>query len=70
MADGLSGTYNSACMARNMDNNPDRIEVINSKTPICGIFKKGTTELIYKNRNRVTDVENKPTVTRGKVGEG
>lgn len=35
MADGLSGTYNSACMAKNMDNNPDRIEVINSKT-LCG----------------------------------
>lgn len=35
MADGLSGTYNSACMAKNMDINPDRIEVINSKT-LCG----------------------------------
>ena len=35
MADGLSGTYNSACMAKNMDENPDRIEVINSKT-LCG----------------------------------
>lgn len=32
MADGLSGTYNSACMAKNMEENPDRIEVINSKT--------------------------------------
>ena len=35
MADGLSGTYNSACMAKNMDSNPSRIEVINSKT-LCG----------------------------------
>lgn len=35
MADGLSGTYNSACMARNMDENPDRIHVINSQT-LCG----------------------------------
>ncbi|GAA0084047.1 fatty acid kinase binding subunit FakB2 [Clostridium sp. CTA-7] len=35
MADGLSGTYNSACMAKNMDNNPERITVINSKT-LCG----------------------------------
>lgn len=35
MADGLSGTYNSACMAKNMDKNPERIEVINSKT-LCG----------------------------------
>lgn len=35
MADGLSGTYNSACMAKNMDSNPDRIEVINSQT-LCG----------------------------------
>lgn len=35
MADGLSGTYNSACIAKNMDKNPERIEVINSKT-LCG----------------------------------
>lgn len=35
MADGLSGTYNSACMAKNMDSNPERIEVINSQT-LCG----------------------------------
>lgn len=35
MADGLSGTYNSACMAKNMAENPERIEVINSKT-LCG----------------------------------
>lgn len=35
MADGLSGTYNSACMAKNMDENPDRINVINSQT-LCG----------------------------------
>lgn len=35
MADGLSGTYNSACTAKNMDNNPKRIEVVNSKT-LCG----------------------------------
>ncbi len=35
MADGLSGTYNSACMAKNMDKNPDRIHVINSRT-LCG----------------------------------
>ena len=26
---------------------------------------KATNELIYKNRNRLTDVENKLTVTRG-----
>lgn len=35
MADGLSGTYNSACIAKSMDENPDRIDVINSKT-LCG----------------------------------
>lgn len=35
MADGLSGTYNSACMAKNMDEHPERIEVINSQT-LCG----------------------------------
>lgn len=32
MADGLSGTYNSACAAKNICDNPDRIEVVNSKT--------------------------------------
>lgn len=35
MADGLSGTYNSACVAKDMATNPDRIEVINSET-LCG----------------------------------
>ena len=35
IADGLSGTYHSACMAREMDPNPERIHVINSKT-LCG----------------------------------
>lgn len=32
MADGLSGTYNSACTAKNICENSDRIEVVNSKT--------------------------------------
>lgn len=32
MADGLSGTYSSACMAKNMLDNPSNIEIINSKT--------------------------------------
>ena len=35
MADGLSGTYENACMAREMVENKDRITVINSKT-LCG----------------------------------
>ena len=35
MADGLSGTYQSACMAKGMVENNDRITVINSKT-LCG----------------------------------
>ena len=35
MADGLSGTYNSACVARGMAKNPERIHVINSET-LCG----------------------------------
>ena len=35
MADGLSGTYNSACVARGMAENPERIHVINSQT-LCG----------------------------------
>ena len=38
MADGLSGTYNSACVAREMDDNPERIDVINSQT-LCGPHK-------------------------------
>ena len=32
MADGLSGTYGSACMAKNLSEESERIEVINSKT--------------------------------------
>jgi len=35
MADGLSGTYQSACGARNMVDNSDKITVINSTT-LCG----------------------------------
>lgn len=35
MADGLSGTYQSALMARDMANNPELIHVINTKT-LCG----------------------------------
>lgn len=35
MADGLSGTYQSACMAKGMVEHSDKITVINSKT-LCG----------------------------------
>ena len=35
MADGLSGTYNSAVMAKGMTEHPERIDVINSRT-LCG----------------------------------
>ncbi len=35
MADGLSGTYNSACSAATMAKHPENITVINSKT-LCG----------------------------------
>ncbi len=35
MADGLSGTYNGAMAAAAMDENPERITVINSRT-LCG----------------------------------
>ena len=35
MADGLSGTYNSACSAATMVDHPENITVINSKT-LCG----------------------------------
>ena len=35
MASGLSGTYNSACLARNLCDNPDKVTVVNSRT-LCG----------------------------------
>jgi len=35
MGDGLSGTYSSACTAKDLAENPENIEVINSKT-LCG----------------------------------
>lgn len=35
MADGLSGTYSTACMAKGMVDHGDTIEVINSRT-LCG----------------------------------
>ena len=35
MADGLSGTYQSACGVREMADNKDKIHVFNSKT-LCG----------------------------------
>lgn len=35
MADGLSGTYETACMAREMVDNKDKITIINTKT-LCG----------------------------------
>ncbi len=35
MSDGLSGTYGSACMAKDMAENPDNITVFNSRT-LCG----------------------------------
>ena len=35
LADGLSGTYNSACMAKQMADKPENITVLNSKT-LCG----------------------------------
>ena len=35
MADGLSGTYQTACAAKEQANHPDKIHVINTKT-LCG----------------------------------
>lgn len=35
LADGISGTYNTACMARDMADDPERITVWNSQS-ICG----------------------------------
>ena len=45
MGDGLSGTYNSACMAREMGKNPERIHVIDSQT-LCGPHKYTKSFLI------------------------
>ena len=63
MADGLSGTYNSACMAKNMDENPERIEVINSKT-LCGpqrYLVDLAVRLVEegKNKKEIIDIINK-----------
>jgi len=47
MADGLSGTYNSACSAATMVEHPNNITVINSKT-LCGPHRymvEGATQL-------------------------
>lgn len=35
MASGLSGTYNSACLAKDLCDNPDNVTVVNSRT-LCG----------------------------------
>ena len=35
MASGISGTYNSACVARNLSSRPEKITVVNSRT-LCG----------------------------------
>ena len=43
MADGLSGTYQSACGAREMVDNKDNITVINSRT-LCGPHRYMVTE--------------------------
>ena len=43
MADGLSGTYQSACGARDMVDNKDNITVINSRT-LCGPHRYMVTE--------------------------
>ena len=50
-------------------------EVRQRKTSICDAayirnLKKGYKQIYLQNRNRVTDVENKFMVTRGKVGGG
>ena len=36
---------------------------------VCGHLKNDTKDLIYKTEIRVTDVENKFTVTKSEVGE-
>ena len=69
MADGLSGTYNSACMAKGMAENPERIDVINSKT-LCGphrylvnlaaeLVKQGKTkqEIVNEINNTLEDTK-------------
>lgn len=51
MADGLSGTYQSALMARNQVKNADKIHVINTKT-LCGphnYLVEKASSLIKKN---------------------
>ena len=60
MADGLSGTYNSACIAKGMAANPERIEVINSKT-LCGPHRylvNLAVELVKEGKTKQEIVDN------------
>lgn len=62
MADGLSGTYNSACMAAQMLDNPERVSVINSKT-LCGPHRyivEVVLKLVQMNKTRseIVDIVN------------
>ena len=60
MADGLSGTYNSACIAKGMATNPERIEVINSKT-LCGPHRylvNLAVELVKEGKTKQEIVDN------------
>lgn len=59
MADGLSGTYNSACMAAQMLDNPERVSVINSKT-LCGPHRyiiDIVVKLVEMNKTRLEIVD-------------
>lgn len=62
MAGGLSGTYNSACMAAQMLDNPERVSVIDSRT-LCGpqrYIVNIVLELVKMNKTRfeIVDIVN------------
>ena len=59
MADGLSGTYSTASMAKGMVDHSDSIEVINSKT-LCGPHRylvDVAVKLVQKGKNKVEIVK-------------
>ncbi len=56
MADGLSGTYQSACMAKGMIEENDNITVINSKT-LCGPHRYMTEKALQMKKDGCSAAE-------------
>ncbi len=56
MADGLSGTYNSACTAKEMAENSEKITVFNSKT-LCGPHRYIVEQAVEKAKAGISKVD-------------